>query len=431
MKRFILFFFISLISQNLLSQEIQELNKYLFNSNFRDAAEIGEKLIKKFPENAEFYYKCGLAYQMLNKNQKAENKLYKAYFLDSLNTNIINACAKISEINSNKTKSISLYQKTLEIDSLNFTALNSLSRLLYLNKKYKKAINIFKILSKQDSLNPYYYRKIGLCYIKLNDAKTGLKFYRKAYLKDTTNILNIKTLASIYLNGGKFDKAIEICNKGIETDSTYSSFYEIKANAYFAKNHFYRAIPVYKKTMQLGDSSYNVLKRLGMSLYETKKYKEALHYNIAVYNIDSSSYSNTDYLCRNYLALKQYDKSLKFAEKTLDLLTFAKYLKYDIYGNMAKIYTKKKDYKNALKMYKKQKKNSMYDVESGYFDLYNTYQTALIYDKLNDKRNALTSFQKIVNYFTKRHSTDYDNPYLKYSKQRITKLKEDLFFQGK
>jgi len=428
MIRFLSFFLFLLIFQNIFSQNINDLNQYLFNSQFSEAIQTGENLIKQDPDNADIYYKCGLACQMLNKYRQAENYIEKAYSLDSLNTKIINAYADISDMNQNKRQAISLYRKTLAIDSTNYTALNNLAKLFFSDKKYDAADSLYRKLSKQDSFNSYYYRKIGLCKIKQNNIKTAVSFYYKAYMADSTDNINIKSLATVYLKLKLFDKAIETCKKGIKNDSLFPDFYKTEGDVHFAKNHYYRSVPLYKKTLSLGDSSYNVNKRLGISLCETKKYNEALRYNLAVYKVDSVSYSNTLYLCRTYLGLKDYDTALEYAEKTLKLLRFAKTISYDIYDDMASAYIEKKQYKNAITMY--QKRISTFEKASDRFRLYDFYQIALTYDKLNDKKNALKYYEKVIKIIKNRPTFDKENPWYKYANQRITKIKEDIFFES-
>jgi len=424
-----IFFICLLFPLSIFSQNINKLNLYLFNSEYKNAAYFGENLIKEFPDNTKILYKIAIAYQMLNKNKKAQTFIKNACLLDTTNTNYINFYANILNINGYQDKAIKFYGKTLNFDSLNFYALNNLSKLYFSQKKFLKALHFYTILSSEDSLNSFYYRKSGLCYLKLKDIKTSLNCYLKAYFIDTISIINIKSLAFVYLKTGTPDSAIKYCDKGIKIDSTYSDFYKIKADAHFVKNHFYRAVPEYKKVLQLGDTSYNILKRLGMALCEIKKYKEALPYNLAVYKSDSTSYSNTTYLCRNYLGLRNYDKSLEFAEKTLKLIHFAERISYDIYDNMAHAYIGKEQLKKALNMFLK--KESVFKSYPHYFNLNNTYETALIYDKLKDKKNALKYYKKILNYYENKQIKDFDTPIYKYANQRVTKLTEDLFFEGK
>ena len=427
MKKLLIILVILYFSQNIFSQNINRLKNNILNSQYKETISEAEKFSMLFPDNPKIYYYEGYAYQSLNRYKDAEKYFKKAFLLDSFNTRFINTFAKISEINRKPTKAKILYQKTLEIDSLNFTALNNLSKLFLNQKKYNNALHIFLILSKQDTSNAYYDRKIGYCYLKLSAVKSGIYYYKKAYSKDSSNLYNIKSLASVYLKTKKFDNAIKICEKGIIKDSAFSDFYKLKGDAHFAKNHFFRAVPDYKKAIQLGDSSYNLQKRLGIALCEIKKFKEALPYNIFTYKKDSSSYSNTMYLCRTYLGLKDYDNSLKFADKTLKLIRFAKRIEYNIFDLKATAYTEKEKYLQALKMYEKQK--NIFELNPKYFNLRNTYNSALIFDKLNDKKNALKYYKNIVNYY-ENHSSDKDNPYYKYSKQRVTKLKEDIFFEG-
>lgn len=424
MKYFIFLIFTLLISVNSLSQSIDKLNIMYNNAKYYDVINAGEEFMKDNPENPEILFITGLSYQMLNKFQIAERYLKEAYTLDSLNVRYINAYAYITNKNNYHKIAFSLYNRVLDIDSLNFTALNNLSKLLFLTDQYKDALKIYEILSRQDSLNSYYYRKTAYCYIKLKKARKGIEYYEKAYKTDSINILNIKALASVLLKVSKYDEAIKVCNKGILTDSAYSDFYRLKADALYKKNHLYRAVPEYKKVLQLGDSSYNISKRLGTTLCDTKKYEDALNYNLAVYNADSSSYSNTFYLSRTYLGLKQYNKCIEYCEKTLKLLRFAKRITFNVADNMAIAYSGKKDYSEALKMYEKK-----YNVfEYRYLDDY--YQIALLNDKLGNKKTALKFYEKYVGK-KRKHEIDkkHDKEY-QYAEQRITRILEDLHFEG-
>jgi len=429
MKKIFIILSLLLIFNNLLSQKIEESDKYFYSGDFSSVIRISEKLIKENPENPEIYYKCGMAYQITNRYDKAKYCLQKAFLLDSLNTTFINAYANILELLHKKQKAIFYYRKSLQIDSLNFIALNNLAKLFLANNDYNNAFKYYKTLAASDSLNSWYYRKCGLCKIKLKQTDSALMYYKKAYAVDSTNNINIKSLALVYKKNKQFEKASEICDKGIKNDSLFSGFYKIKADIYFINNHFFRAVPAYKKALQLGDSSYNVKKRLGMSLCEIKKYREALPYNISVYNIDSSSYSNTLYLCKNYLGLKNYKKSLKYAEKTLKLLRFAKTISYEVYDKMADTYMGQKEYTEAINMHLK--RINTFEEASEQFKLNDYIEIAKIYDKMNDKKNALKYYKIAVKTYKKQRFFDSSNYWFIYANDRIKRLKEDLFFEGK
>ncbi len=422
MKLYLLLIIYFGFSLNINSQNIEELNKFFYNSDFYPAINLGTKIIEQNPTNTEALYILGLSYKALNKYQQAEVFLQKAYSSDTLNIKLINTYAKI--LKKNKQKAINLYKKTLHIDSLNYTALNNLSKLYFEKKDFKNALKISQKLLIKDSTNSYYHRNIGYIYVKLKQRKKAIKYYKKAYLLDSTNNLNIKALASIYLKTSMPDKAIEICKKGIKNDSLYSKYYKISGDAYFAKEHLYRAIPQYKKAIHYGDSSYNVIKRLGMALCDTKEYKDALKYNIEIFQRDSNSYSNSFYLSKTYLGLKQYDKCIEYSEKTLKILEFEKRASYYMYNNMAESYDGKKEYKKALNMYDKK-----YNIfETRYID--DNYKIAKIHDKLGNKKTALKYYKIIAKLYNKHNIKEEENEIYKYVNQRIRTLKEDLFFEG-
>ncbi len=425
MKYFILFIiFIFTASHSSLSQSIDKLNVLYNNAEYYNVIKTGKELLKDNPENLEILFITGLSYQMLNKFKESERYLKQAYQLDTSNIRYINAYAYTTDKNKYYKKALLLYHKVLDIDSLNFTALNNLSKLLFLTNQYKDALKIYKTLSKQDSLNSYYYRKIAYCYIKLNKANKSIEYYEKAYNTDSFSIINIKTLASVLLKVTEYDKAIEFCNKGILIDSAYSDFYKLKADALFKKNHLYRAVPEYKKVLQLGDSTYNICKRLGTALCDTKAYEDALKYNLAVYNADTTSYSNTSYLSRTYLGLGESEKCIEFANKTIKLLRFAKRITHDITDNKAIAYSQMNNYQEALNMY--YEKYKIYGTR--YVNDY--YNIAVLNDKLDNKKKAIEFYEKVIEFKNKHSIPNIKNSIYEYAEHRINKLREDLFFEG-
>ncbi|MCD4792569.1 MAG: tetratricopeptide repeat protein [Bacteroidales bacterium] len=425
MKYFILLIiFIFTTSHSSLSQSIDKLNVLYNNAEYYNVIKTGKELLKDNPENLEILFITGLSYQMLNKFKESERYLKEVYTLDTSNIRYINAYAYTTDRNNYQKKAFSLYNKVLDIDSLNFTALNNLSKLLFKDNQYADALKIYKTLSKQDSLNSYYYRKTANCYLKLNDADESLKYLIKAYNTDSTDVNNIKSLAIVLYSAKKYDEAIEYCNKGINVDSLCSDFYRIKANSLFSKNHFYRAVPEYKKVIKLGDSTYNVTKRLGMALCDIKKYEDALQYNLAVYKADTTSYSNTSYLSRNYLGLGESEKCIEFADKTIKLLRFAKRITSDILDNKAIAYTQSDNYQEALNMYDEK------------YKIYNTryvndfYNIAVLNDKLGNKKEAIKFYEKVIEFKNKHKIPDRENSIYEYAEHRINIIREDLFFEG-
>ncbi|NPA45314.1 MAG: tetratricopeptide repeat protein [Chlorobi bacterium] len=408
-----------LIINIISAQNIDSIAYYYNTSQYYKAISLGEKQLKNDSTNSSLLHIIGSSYQKLNKYKFAESFLKKAYINDKKNILYINSYAQILAKNRKTSLAEKLYKEALIIDSCNFASLNNLSKLYFSKKKYNNAIAIYKRLIKQDSSNTYYYRKIANCFSKLKKWKLSYSFYNKAYKIDSTNLLNTQALAYFLYRSKKYDDAIKICNNGILTDSLNSDLYKIKANSYYAKNHFYLAIPQFRKVIALKDSSEIITKKMGVALYETKNYDEALKYNIASYNADSSSYSNTLYICKNYLALNDYENSLVYANKTLKLLEFANSISAITIDNMAIAYTRQGKYKKALKAYDEKHKL----LKKRY--LYDYYHIAILHDKLNNKKEAV-KFYKIV----LKKSDEKESPIYLYSEKRITHLLEDIHFEG-
>ncbi len=424
MKYIFITFSLFCICTQSYSQKLDSLKLFYFNSSYFKAADYGKQIIQNTTDNPEIYYLTGMSNLKINKSDNAEILLKKAFNLDTAKIKYINAYARVLVENKDYKNAIKLYNKALQIDPVNFAALNNVSKIFMLQKKYKKAINTYLSLRKLDSLNSYYSEKIGLCYLKLNDRANSFQYYLNAYQTDSTNMRNLKNLALLCYKNELYKLSLSYCDKGIKADSSNSAFYKIKANTFYKKEQNISAIPFYKKAVELGDSSYNTLKRLGMILCDTKQYKNALEYNLAVYAKDTSSFSNTLYLCRNYLGLGEYDKSIYFAEKTLENTYFAKVVSFETYDLLAQNYTEKKDFHTALKMYDKK-----YGVMNKRY-LEDYYNIALLYDKTGNKKKAIRFYKKVIEIKKEYLKPDEKDDIYKYAEHRITRLLEELHFEG-
>ena len=76
------------------AQDKPELNKLIFDGEYREAIKRGKELLEIEPDNASFYYTTALAYRNLNKFSNANKYFKKSAELDTVNLKYINAYAE-------------------------------------------------------------------------------------------------------------------------------------------------------------------------------------------------------------------------------------------------------------------------------------------------------------------------------------------------
>jgi len=384
--RHILIVIFLVISNQALAQDLQTVDIWLIEGNYTKAASLAEQLLKKDTTNAILNYKLGIIYQSLNDYKNAYRYLKTAKDLDSTNINYLNAYANIlSEIGLYK-KSIKAFQLVLEKEPDNYYALDKISSLYVKTENYNKANNAFEVLSRLFPDNPHYLRQIAYCYLKQKDGISALIFYKNAYELDSSDIKSIKQFAQLYLRAKLYDACIKIATRGVNVDSTYSDFYNLRAKAYFGKNHNFLAIKDYVKCIELGDSTFEIVKYLGIAYNLAQKPVLAHPYLLAAFAEDSTDNDVTLYLGRNYLALDSFELSLKYFDKTFEIITPSKYLVFNIYGDMAKAYSATNQYQKALEMF------ALRYEKLNYYSNLDFYSMAILYDNLNNSAKAIEYF---------------------------------------
>ena len=156
-------------------------------------------------------------------------------------------------------------------------------------------------------------------------------------------------------------------------------------------NYHRQARQDYLRILRSGDSSAQVLKKIGLGYEYAEKFKDAEKYLYLSYLKDSTDYE----LCRflgEYLLdndLKEYDKSVMFYEKSIQLLSPTLFNISRNYIFMALNYYDRKEYLKAIDCDKK--------AINIYYDPTECYQIAYIYDELlHDPPNAIIYYQKFL-----------------------------------
>ena len=124
----------------------------------------------------------------------------------------------------------------------------------------------------------------------------------------------------------------------------------------------------------------------------------------------------------------QIDSSTYFYQEALKVLQTDNGSIFSVKENIAKNYYTKNDFHKAIEIYNEALKLDLIDE---YWVSYKKNKViidiAAIYaDKLNDKLKAIEYYEKVI-----EPEISINNNYYTYAQQQITKLKEELFFEGR
>lgn len=177
-----------------------------------------KNILKENPDCAEAYYRIGLYYNAINREDEALNSFLKAIKADPEHSYANNEAAEIYRKHYEKKyksddyrHAVEYARKQVEVNPscYYYTDLG----LVYLaGYEMKEAITAFEEASKYDDKNPYPYNNIGYVYKILGDFEKAFEYYQKSIERTDNKDSNpYWNTIDYYRITGQYEKAIEIC----------------------------------------------------------------------------------------------------------------------------------------------------------------------------------------------------------------------------
>lgn len=289
-------------------------------------------------------------------------ELYKEVLkIDPENRSVNNSIGEIYEKLDDDTNALKYFNRQLEVEESNYYYINR--GLLYArNNKFEEAKADYESAMELNPENPYAYNNLGYLYQKIKKFEEAIPYYQQAIEKgkERRDPRFYNNLADCYIGLENNEMALKCYDDGIELLAYESSLYYNKAKLLKKIKLYNEAIEVYKKGMELEDA-------------------------------DLEDYY--DEISDTYKMMEEYDNSLCWAKKVIEVNSNSKYG----YKNIGDIYNEIEDYKSAVKYFKLQIKvdnNSAIN----YLLLAEAYNelSKNILARMNFK-TALEKFQKVKN----------------------------------
>ena len=267
-------------------------------------------------DSAQYFYKKGLEEKSARRFLVSSKAFEQAIKLD---TNFIAAYIENGYTNLEMRKTdpaIINFSKAYKLDPQNQAAIKELMELYFSYHQYPKAIEMAQLCKDCTNAN----KIIALSYFQQEDYGKA----EKALLTQITNTPNDAelnyTLGRTYLEMEQEKNAIFYYEKAVHIDSTRSTWYHELALLYYTINDYKNAVVIFNKAAATGFTQSNdFMENLGFSyIYsgEVEKGEKILM------DVLAKKPGNKD-LIRDiadaYYQLKNYDKSLVFLQKLMEL----------------------------------------------------------------------------------------------------------------
>jgi len=230
---------------------LTEADIFFAANETRNAKDVLEKVVKKFPENTDGLLKLGELYYLVKQYENAFAKINQAL---KVNENLAKAYylkGSIYKEMGDTAKAISSLETAIEQDNKSYGAFLDLG-LIYAAKKnplafeyYDNAININPLSTEA------LYAKAKLLQ-DLNQIKDAVLLYNRILKNDSLHVFSMYNLGAIEFGVNKNpQKAIDYFTKAIAINPRYAEAYFARGACYQGLNDKNNALADYRMCLQL------------------------------------------------------------------------------------------------------------------------------------------------------------------------------------
>jgi superkiller protein 3 len=371
------------------SQGSSRIDQLLFQNKNQLVIDTCNLILKNDSLNPDIYYKMGVAYQNILKEDMALSCFEKAVTLNPEHNVYSFSLAKALYGGGKFRLAEPILKKLCRSDSLNWAFAYYLSGIYMQTGRFDDAIDIYHRFRMNDSTNYVYHDKMAFANLKKGDLQVAIEWYNKSLSLNCRNLIAIKNLSYLYTTTMRPDTAIQLLTKGIEIDSTDLDLYVRRAQINFSKNYTKRAMDDYLVLLAAGDSSELYLKRAGIGYCYNLQPKEALVYLLKAYQADSTDYETSSFLGQCYYLIKDYSNSIFFYNNAIRILSAVNPKMARTQSLLADTQKEKKDYKAAIESYLKAfALNGDPNLNMVIANIYD--------DKLHNKEKAILYYQRFL-----------------------------------
>jgi tetratricopeptide (TPR) repeat protein len=162
---------------------------------------------------------------------------------------------------------------------------DSIENLLQISSIYEKEYNLseafktYQKLNSLDSLNTFYWKELARVSIRMERAKEGMMYLKKAISIDDQDLESLASLSNLYLNKGDADSAEPLIERAFQLDSSSIRIRHLRSRISYISSDFQGVMKDILFTMSLGDSTAYYQRFLGTAYY----YLDSLPKSIATF----------------------------------------------------------------------------------------------------------------------------------------------------
>lgn len=310
------------------------------------------------------------------------------------------------------------YRAAYRKDSTNQTVAASLARLLSDRTAWDEVAAIYERLAAEDELNSYLHAQLGTAYARLDSTERAITHYERAHLLNPRNIKVVLALTKIYYDVEWIMSAKRVLARALDEQPRHPALWRRSGEIAFKEEAYPDAVEAFGNTLRYStDSTAADLSHLGVSLYLTNEFTEALDVLQQSFDRNDEDVMNTFYLGMAHQQLGQYEDALLYLGLAADLL--GEGMLADIQARIGNTYEQTEQQPEAIRAYRLALNLDATRLEA-------LFHLAALYDSYYaDKKMALEQYERFLEHVEEGHLPRMQQ----YAQQRVEEITENKFFE--
>lgn len=343
----------------------------------------------------------------------------QALALDSTSVAVNESIGNCWNALGDKRMALQAYSSILPSDTTNSVFWGKYAGVLMDLERFSDAQKVYSKLVEMEPSNAFFLRKLAISVYNQKDYEKSLPFISNYLLLKPNDLKMLMAQANCFQNTAQMDSAVVVLDRVLVLDST--SIDALSKLAYIEFINFKKyesALKKYRKLNELtGFSNLDFVSNQGFCEYFAGNFEEAIAI-LEQLMVAMPSPFVVLYTGLSYQKLGDLDKAIPYLEEAAELVIPMHTA--DFYYHLASAYALKRMYPEAIAYFEKVR-----ELDSTNYNA--LYEMALIHDSWKrDFSTAFTFYKQYVESDTiRRNSSQY-----KYAQNRLSKIKEELFFEG-
>lgn len=408
-----IFLILLVLPFQLFSQSIDEL---ILNKKYDKALDRISSQIQEKPE-AELYFKQAVIYKEQSKPLLACKALEQAMFYDPQNSLYLAEMGENYSSLGNIYQTVECYRRAVDLSPKDLSLKAKLGRAYISIDDFVRAYQTFDEIRKVDSTNVYFNKQFAFSAFQTGKTDQAIRLYEQVIAENPGDFSSHLNLMAIYKRKKDAFQVFQSGDRALAFFPRNPTLLLRLADALFELKEYEKALFRYEQFLAENDSTFDVLKNYGISLYFFKNEEEAIRLLDKCTRLVPNDQFVYFYLGLAYKNLAKYENS---AECLIAAIACAQpvYMT-EMYHHLGQVYGSNREFEKSIEALQKAYECNIERVEI-------LFEIATTYEEFN---------------FNKTLALNYYSTYLKtagekaknadYALERMRKIKEELFFGEK